>query len=209
MPLQCSSAPMDTCWGSGLPFFPEDGALSVLTPSTPTSCSTIPVATVRTAAPRQPWGSARSSVCVPVHSFLAACGEGSGRLAGQACACLDRRTSMLSRSPTSLHCRVRALQTRCRPYGERLCVLYKPPWHPAHPFSCSRSLTLFCSARLALPLRFLSVAQLVGGSETPFPPDPRPAGTRIPRGAFARAHPSAPRTLADIRYVSICRCIVQ
>lgn len=95
------SAPVDPCWCSGLPFFPEDGALSVLTPSTPTSCSTIPVATVRTAAPHQAWGSARSSVCVPVHSFLVVCGEGSGHLAGQACACVDRRTSMLSRSPTS------------------------------------------------------------------------------------------------------------
>ena len=95
------SAPMDPCWGSGLPFFPEDGALSVLTLSTLTSCSTIPVATVRTAAPHQAWGSALSSVCVPVHSFLVACGEGSGHLAGQACACVDRRTSVLSRSPTS------------------------------------------------------------------------------------------------------------
>lgn len=84
-------APVDPCWCSGLSFFPEDGGLSVLTPSTPTSCSTIPVATVRTAVPRQAWGSALSSVCVPVHSFLAACG---GARSGHPSGCMCRQEDL-------------------------------------------------------------------------------------------------------------------
>jgi len=144
--FQCISQPQLTCAQcSGLSFFPEDGALNVLTLSTLTSCRTIPVATVRTVGPRQAWGSALSSVCVPVHSFLALYGEGSGGLTRQICGCEHKRILVLGRAPRSMTRSFfwKLLSNKAKLFQETTGEVWTAFWHlsacppllPPHPCS--------------------------------------------------------------------------